>query len=121
VKDALEGKLHKLVCAGELDLKTAQSEIAPDWIEAYKNLLALRFAGSNPALTKLCNTVSYQPSEPIYRHRVQENNLLSLYAITSHNQCAKFGFLTQLDANQTDSGQMNLLLVRTLRTCRRPR
>ena len=29
-------KLHKLVCAGQLDLKTAQREIATDWIEAYK-------------------------------------------------------------------------------------
>ena len=36
VKDALERKLHKLVCAGQLDLKTAQREIASDWIEAYK-------------------------------------------------------------------------------------
>ena len=36
MKDALERKLHKLVCAGQLDLKTAQREIASDWIEAYK-------------------------------------------------------------------------------------
>jgi hypothetical protein len=36
VKDALERKLHKLVCAGQLDLKTAQREIASDWIEAYQ-------------------------------------------------------------------------------------
>jgi hypothetical protein len=36
VKDALERKLHKLACAGQLDLKTAQCEIASDWIEAYK-------------------------------------------------------------------------------------
>jgi hypothetical protein len=36
VKDALERKLHKLVCAGQLDLETAQREIASDWIEAYK-------------------------------------------------------------------------------------
>jgi hypothetical protein len=36
VKDALERKLHKLVCAGQLDLKTAQREIASDWTEAYK-------------------------------------------------------------------------------------
>jgi hypothetical protein len=36
VKDALERKLHKLVCAGQLDLKTAQRGIASDWIEAYK-------------------------------------------------------------------------------------
>ncbi len=36
VKDALENKLHKLVCANKLDLKTAQDEIAKDWISAYK-------------------------------------------------------------------------------------
>jgi hypothetical protein len=36
VKDALERKLHNLVCAGQLDLKTAQREIASNWIEAYK-------------------------------------------------------------------------------------
>jgi len=36
VKNALERKLHKLVCAGHLDLKTAQREIASDRIEAYK-------------------------------------------------------------------------------------
>ena len=36
VKDALERKLHKLVCAGQLDLETAQREIAANWIEAYK-------------------------------------------------------------------------------------
>jgi hypothetical protein len=36
VKDALERKLDKLVCAGQMDLKTAQSEIASNWIEAYQ-------------------------------------------------------------------------------------
>jgi len=35
---ALERKLHKLVCAGQLDLGTAQREIASDWIEAYKKI-----------------------------------------------------------------------------------
>jgi hypothetical protein len=33
-------KLHKLVCAGQLDLKTAQSEIASNWIESYKKYVA---------------------------------------------------------------------------------
>ena len=28
VKDVLEGRLHNLVCAGKVDLKTAQQEIA---------------------------------------------------------------------------------------------
>jgi hypothetical protein len=36
VKDALEEHLHQLVCAGKLDLSTAQHDIATDWIAAYK-------------------------------------------------------------------------------------
>jgi hypothetical protein len=48
VKDALERKLHKLVYAGQLDLKTAQSEIASSWIEAYK-----KSAGSMPSLVRI--------------------------------------------------------------------
>jgi hypothetical protein len=36
VKDALERKLHKLVCAGQLGLKTFQNEIGSNWIDAYK-------------------------------------------------------------------------------------
>jgi hypothetical protein len=35
-KDALEDHLHRLVCAGKLDLATAQQDIAQDWIAAYK-------------------------------------------------------------------------------------
>jgi len=36
VKDALEERLHELVCSGNLDLSTAQHDIATDWIAAYK-------------------------------------------------------------------------------------
>jgi hypothetical protein len=36
VKDRLENKLHKLVCAGELDLETAQQEVSTDWIASYR-------------------------------------------------------------------------------------
>ncbi|MGB7281143.1 MAG: hypothetical protein WBE13_02680 [Candidatus Acidiferrum sp.] len=36
VKDALEERLHHLVCSGRLDLSTAQRDIATDWIAAYK-------------------------------------------------------------------------------------
>jgi Putative zinc-finger len=36
VKDALEDRLRDLVCSGEVDLSTAQREIATNWIEAYK-------------------------------------------------------------------------------------
>jgi hypothetical protein len=36
VKDALEERLHEMVCSGQLDLQTAQHDIATDWIAAYK-------------------------------------------------------------------------------------
>ncbi len=36
VKDELEDRLHGLVCAGQVDLATAQREISRDWISAYK-------------------------------------------------------------------------------------
>ncbi|TNC14894.1 HNH endonuclease [Methylobacterium terricola] len=35
-KDALENRLHKLVCAGRLDLTAAQTAIRTDWVAAYK-------------------------------------------------------------------------------------
>jgi hypothetical protein len=36
VKDDLEEHLHQLVCAGKVDLSTAQRDIAANWIAAYK-------------------------------------------------------------------------------------
>jgi hypothetical protein len=36
VKDALEAHLRTLVCAGDLELTTAQRELATNWIDAYK-------------------------------------------------------------------------------------
>jgi hypothetical protein len=35
-KDALENRLHQLVCDGKLNLSIAQSDLATDWIGAYK-------------------------------------------------------------------------------------
>ena len=36
VKDQLEDYLHRSVCAGKLDLATAQRDVSIDWIAAYK-------------------------------------------------------------------------------------
>jgi hypothetical protein len=36
VKDALENRLHRDVCAGRVDLQTAQRDMATDWIGAYQ-------------------------------------------------------------------------------------
>lgn len=48
VKDRLEGKLHELVCSGQLDLKTAQEAIAADWIGAYKF-----YVSANPPVSRV--------------------------------------------------------------------
>jgi len=42
VKDALENRLHRDVCAGRLDLATAQRDIAADWIAAYRRYMPPR-------------------------------------------------------------------------------
>lgn len=39
-KDALEDRLHELVCAGELGLATARRAIATDWVAAYRRWVA---------------------------------------------------------------------------------
>jgi hypothetical protein len=39
-KDVLEDALHRLVCAHQLDLATAQHEISTDWIAAYAKYVA---------------------------------------------------------------------------------
>src|SRR5579871_178397 len=36
IKDQLERRLHAMVCSGEIDLATAQRDLATNWIEAYK-------------------------------------------------------------------------------------
>ena len=35
-KDALENRLHQMVCRGNISLATAQQDLATDWISAYK-------------------------------------------------------------------------------------
>ncbi len=47
VKDALEDRLHQMVCDGQLDLATAQHDIATDWIAAYKKYFNSSRPGQN--------------------------------------------------------------------------
>src|ERR1700736_4831532 len=50
VKDRLENRLHELVCSGQIDLKTAQQDIAADWIGAYKI-----YGSPNPPISRLAS------------------------------------------------------------------
>lgn len=43
VKDALENRLHSMVCSGQISLTDAQHAIATDWVAAY-----LRYVQPNP-------------------------------------------------------------------------
>jgi hypothetical protein len=40
LKDALEERLHEMVCSGQLDLSVAQQAIATNWISAYQKYVA---------------------------------------------------------------------------------
>ncbi len=51
VKDALEDRMRELVCSGQLDLATAQREIAMDWIGSYKKY----FHTERPLATEASN------------------------------------------------------------------
>jgi len=50
-KDALETRLHRMVCRGQISLADAQSEIATNWIDAYKK----RFHVNRPVDTQAEN------------------------------------------------------------------
>ena len=53
LKDALEDRLHELVCEQKVSLATAQREIATDWISAYKKYFQTdRPLASHSAFTK---------------------------------------------------------------------
>ena len=45
-KDALENRLHALVCSGELSLRVAQRQEATDWVAAYR-----RYVGTAPRVS----------------------------------------------------------------------
>lgn len=48
VKDELEERLHTMVCDGQIDLATAQKDIATDWIAAYKRYFHTQTPLQNP-------------------------------------------------------------------------
>jgi Metal binding domain of Ada len=56
VKDKVENKLHSVICAGEIDIKQAQKEIATDWISAYKKYVG-PLPGNEKTATKIPGTV----------------------------------------------------------------
>ncbi|MBV9850738.1 MAG: hypothetical protein JO250_13780 [Armatimonadetes bacterium] len=75
VKDDLENKLHEMVCSGQLDLATAQHEIATDWIAAYKKY----FHTDQPLAGGGFQTAGYT------RHRRRRENFQPLTSTPEEN------------------------------------
>lgn len=48
VKNRMANVLHRMVCAGELDIEVVQIEVANDWIGAYQRYMAPGSAWSGP-------------------------------------------------------------------------
>ena len=92
MKDALERKLHNLVCAGKLDLKTAQREIASNWIEAYK-----KYVGKSPPAP----IAREAPTEPARTNEVWVNTRSDKYwkpGSRYYGKTKEGEFMPELDA-----------------------
>jgi len=97
VKDALEERLHQLVCSGNLDLHTAQSDISSDWIAAYKKYFRTErpltwnsdpeLAPPNSELRQLTHPPSKRPSS--HPRRIWGARVLARVhtSVTSHQPC----------------------------------
>src|SRR5579863_7363426 len=78
VKDQLEERLHAMVCSGEIDLATAQHDLATDWVGAYKKYFRTdrprtghpKARNSVPqlGLPPRENHVNWRPTESSWRH-----------------------------------------------------
>ena len=65
VKDQLEDLLPRLVCEGRIDLRTAQREIAGDWVAAYRKYFHTATPlASRPAILGLLALVPVSPAAP---------------------------------------------------------
>lgn len=83
VKDKLENELHRQVCSGKVDLKTAQHAIASDWIAAYKKYFhtdkPLSKAGKRGTDPKDINQDDDEISEGTTQGQVWVNTASGLY------------------------------------------
>jgi hypothetical protein len=59
VKDQLEDRLRSMVCGGQLDLTTAQRDIAKDWVSAYK-----RYFHTDRPLSRNTDLIDERSSTP---------------------------------------------------------
>jgi hypothetical protein len=79
VKDQLEDHLHELVCQGKVKLATAQSDIAFDWVAAYKRY----FNTDQPQPTPSTAANAGSGNEGDHRNR-SESRVFGIYSLTGN-------------------------------------
>ncbi len=94
VKDQLEDHLHQLVCQGKVQLATAQSDIATDWIAAYKRYF--NTDKPEPGLATAASVGSTHELEPRHRNRREARTSAVYLAVLAssfqpHSTVAMFG------------------------------
>ncbi|MEO8071592.1 MAG: zf-HC2 domain-containing protein [Acidobacteriota bacterium] len=67
VKDQLESLLPELVCKGEIDLQTAQRDIAGDWIAAYKKYFKTEYPIHRQASLEDDDRLEFEPFSAVAR------------------------------------------------------
>lgn len=122
-KDKLENRLHALVCSRKLELSTAQSEIAHDWVSAYKKYfdVASVTPAESPTPTPTPTILPTIPAAPIPSIQQQDANdviitidplagfdpasmTLVLTSTSSMGNCTKSLIVTALPFTETCSG-----------------
>jgi hypothetical protein len=101
VKDVLERRLCNLVCAGKVDLQTAQQEIAKDWIKAYQKYIA-----KTPPTAEVQGQPRFAP-ETITESEVWVNTRSGKYwkpGSRYYGKTKEGKFMTEIDA--LDSGYL---------------
>jgi len=76
-KDQLEERLHHLVCAGQLDVTTAQRQIASNWIAAYKKY----FGTDHPVALHVRGPVDLQFVAAQTEHEVESTTIGEPFAV----------------------------------------
>ena len=96
----LERRLCNLVCAGKVDLQTAQHEIATDWIKAYR-----KYVAKSPPLSEV-RGLPFAP-ETITEEEVWVNTRSGKYfkpGSRYYGKTKEGKFMTEIDA--LDSGYL---------------
>lgn len=102
-KDKVENYLHSQVCSGKISLKTAQHQIATNWLAVYKSMNSTKkLTKTTTAAAKVTPTIS--TSSPAVKKSV--NNLCHAKGSRYYSQTKKFTPYSTIKACLASGGKM---------------